>query len=156
SREVRAAARECLAWADEGVPFWQMALAYRHGDDYRPIVEAVFAEADIPVYMHEGSPVAERPLGRQTLNLLDLFDSDLSRRSVMDFLTDAHLPSALHEEFGGIPAARWDSISREAGIVGSRDQWTRRLQTLQEDLRGEEGDEEPAWVGERIADAQKL
>jgi len=64
AREVRAAARACLAWAAEGVPFWEMALAYRHGDAYRPLVEAAFAEANIPVYLHEGSPVAERPVGR--------------------------------------------------------------------------------------------
>src|SRR5262249_51271711 len=102
-------------------------------------------------------PVAERPLGRQTLGLLDLVESDLSRRSVMDFLTDARLPSQLHEEFGGIPAARWDSLSREAGIVGSAEQWAQRLRARQEDLRGEEGEgEPPAWVAERIEDAGTL
>ncbi|MBO0709151.1 MAG: hypothetical protein J2P44_12380, partial [Candidatus Dormibacteraeota bacterium] len=38
SREVRAAARACLGWAEEGVPFWEMAVAYRDGDTYRPLV----------------------------------------------------------------------------------------------------------------------
>jgi RecB family exonuclease len=157
AREVRAAARTCLVWAQEGVPFWHMAVAYRHGDDYRPLVEAVFAEADIPIYLHEGSPVAERPLGRQTLGLLALFDSDLSRRSVMDFLTDARLPSALHAEFGMIRAAKWDSLSREAGIVAGAEQWAARLRTRQEDLRGEEGEgEPPEWVAQRIEDAGTL
>ena len=74
SREVRAAARACLEWAREGVPFWDMAVAYRHGEAYLPLAEAVFVEAGIPVYLHEGSPLAERPLGRQTLGLLALFD----------------------------------------------------------------------------------
>ena len=67
SREVRAAARACLQWAREGQRFWEMAVAYRHGDAYRPLVESVFIEAGIPVYLHEGSPLAERPVGRQTL-----------------------------------------------------------------------------------------
>ena len=67
SREVRAAARACLQWAREGVPFWDMAVAYRHGEAYLPLAEAVFVEAGIPVYLHEGSPLAERPIGRQTL-----------------------------------------------------------------------------------------
>jgi ATP-dependent helicase/nuclease subunit B len=157
SREVRAAARACLAWAEEGVPFWDMALAYRQGDDYRPLIEAVFAEANIPVYMHEGSPVAERPLGRQALGLLALFESELSRRSVMDFLTDARLPNALHEEFDGIPATRWDSISREAGIVASAEQWAQRLRGRVEELRGEDEDKEPPeWIKQRIADAEQL
>src|SRR5450755_2887014 len=38
AREVRAAARACLAWAQDGVPFWEMAVAYRHGEAYRPLV----------------------------------------------------------------------------------------------------------------------
>jgi ATP-dependent helicase/nuclease subunit B len=158
AREVRAAARACLAWAADGVPFFEIAIAYRHGDAYRPLVESVFAEADIPVYLHEGSPVSERPLGRQTLALLELFDSDLSRRSVMDFLTDARLPKELRDEYeGGIPAARWDSVSREAGIVAGAGQWAARLRVREEELRGEEREDELSeWTKDRIADAQAL
>ena len=127
SREVRAAARACLEWAREGVPFWDMAVAYRHGEAYLPLAEAVFVEAGIPVYLHEGSPLAERPIGRQTLGLVALFDGELSRQAVMDFLTDAKFPDALHEEYGGIPASRWDSLSRHAGIVKGAEQWQRQL-----------------------------
>ncbi len=155
AREVRAAARACLAWAAEGVPFWDMAVAYRHGDAYRPLVEAVFIEADIPLYLHEGSPLAERPVGRQTLGLLDLYDTDLSRQSVMDFLTDARLPSELHEEFDGVPATRWDSISRQAGIVKGVDQWIQRLRVLRHDLPGDD-DDPPEWVRERMDDIDDL
>ena len=156
AREVRAAARACLAWAADGAPFWDMAVAYRHGEAYRPLVEAVFIEAGIPVYLHEGSPLAERPIGRQTLGLLDLYDTDFSRQSVMDFLTDARLPSELHEEFDGVAATRWDSISRQAGIVKGVDQWRQRLQVLGRDLAGPGDDDPPEWVHERIADAEAL
>ncbi len=107
-----------------------MAVAYRHGDAYLPLVEAVFVEAGIPVYLHEGSPLAERPLGRQTLGLLELFDGELSRQAVMDFLTDARFPEAMREEYGGIPASRWDSLSREAGIVKGAEQWPQRLEAV--------------------------
>jgi ATP-dependent helicase/nuclease subunit B len=153
SREVKAAARACLAWAADGIPFWDMAIAYRQGDAYRPLVEAVFAEAGIPVYIHEGSPVAERPLGRRTLALLDLYETDFSRQSVMDFLSDARLPSELHKEFDGIPAARWDSVSREAGIVGGAEQWASRLAALAGDLDREDA---AAWRRERGGDAARL
>jgi ATP-dependent helicase/nuclease subunit B len=152
SREVRAAARACLDWAREGVPFFEMAVAYRHGEAYLPLVEAVFVEAGVPVYLHEGSPLAERPLGRQTLGLLALFDSDLSRQSVMDLLTDAKLPDALHEEYGGrIPASRWDSLSRDAGIVAGPEQWQQRLAALETIEPGA-----PEWVAARAADAGRL
>ena len=157
AREVRAAARACLQWAKEGVRFWEMAVAYRHGEAYRPLVEAVFIEAGIPMYLHEGSPLAERPVGRQTLALLDLYESDYSRQSVMDFLTDARLPGELHEDFEGIPATRWDSVSRQAGIVAGVEQWAQRLRLLQEGLAGEdEAEDQPQWVADRIADAAKL
>ena len=45
----------------------------------------------------------------------------------MDFLTDARLPSELHDEYDGVPASRWDSVSRQAGIVAGADQWAQRL-----------------------------
>ena len=92
-------------------------------------------------------------MGRQALALLALYDSDFSRQTVMDFLTDARLPSALHDEFGGVPAARWDSISRQAGVVAGPDQWAQRLQTLQAELAGGGAEDQPDWVTERIADA---
>jgi CRISPR/Cas system-associated exonuclease Cas4 (RecB family) len=156
AREVRAAARACLAWAAEGMPFWEMAVAYRHGDAYRPLVEAVFIEAGIPLYLHEGSPLAERPVGRQTLALLGLYETDVSRQSVMDFLTDARLPDELHRDFDGVPATRWDSISRRAGIVTGVDQWASRLALLGAELAGDDDGEPPEWVKERIADVAAL
>ncbi|MGH3050510.1 MAG: PD-(D/E)XK nuclease family protein, partial [Gaiellaceae bacterium] len=147
----------CLALAQDGVGFWEMVVAYRHGEAYRPLVEAVFIEAGIPVYLHEGSPLAERPLGRQTLALLDLYESDFSRRSVVDFLTDARLPKELRDEFAGAPASRWDSVSRQAGVVAGAEQWAQRLAALQRELiGGGDQDDTPAWVGERAADAGEL
>jgi ATP-dependent helicase/nuclease subunit B len=154
AREVRAAARACLSWAQAGRPFWQMAVAYRHGDAYRPLIEAVFLEAGIPVYLHEGSPLAERPLGRRTLALLDLHDSELSRQSVMDFMTDARFPKPLRDEYGGIPASRWDSVSRQAGIVGGAEQWTSRLAALRNELEGAGAGAD--WSARRIADIDQL
>jgi ATP-dependent helicase/nuclease subunit B len=154
AREVRAAARACLSWAQAGRPFWQMAVAYRHGDAYRPLIEAVFLEAGIPVYLHEGSPLAERPLGRRTLALLDLFDSDLSRQSVMDFMTDARFPKPLRDEYGGIPASRWDSVSRQAGVVSGTDQWTSRLAALRDELGAAGAGAD--WSARRVADIDQL
>jgi RecB family exonuclease len=155
SREVRAAARACLEWAREGVPFWDMVIAYRHAEAYLPLVEAVFVEAGIPVYLHEGSPLAERPLGRQTLALLALFDSDLSRQSVMDFLTDARLPEALHKEYDGISTSRWDSLSRDVGIVRGAKQWLRRLAAVRAEADDDDG-AVPDWIKQRSEDASRL
>ena len=88
SREVREVARECLAWARDGIPFHEMAVVYRHADQYRSLIESVFGEAGIPLYLHEGTPMSERPLGRRAIALLDLVGAGFERRAVMDFLAD--------------------------------------------------------------------
>lgn len=140
TREAREVARTCLAWAREGIRFHEMAVVYRHQEAYRPVIESVFAEAKIPLYLHEGTPLMERPVGRRSLALLDLVGTELDRRAVMDFVTDARLPEATRNAYGGAPAARWDRLSRDAGIVGGREQWETRLTRLTEDLRADDRD----------------
>ena len=67
TREVREVARACMRWAEEGIRFHEMAIAYRNPEPYRSTIESVFSEAGIPVYLHEGTPLSERPLGRRAL-----------------------------------------------------------------------------------------
>ena len=75
----------------------------------------------------------------------------------MDFLTDARLPSELHERYDGVPAARWDSVSRQAGIIAGAGQWTERLTALAGELTGDgDGADPPEWVRERITDTEDL
>ena len=152
SREVREIARTCLAWAREGIKFHEMAIAYRNPDPYRSLIESAFREAKIPVYLHEGSPMAERPLGRRVLSLLDLMDSDLERRRVMDFVTDGRLPDETKERYENAVATRWDRTSREAGVVKGLDQWKRRLDTYKHEL--EESDQE--WKRARAPEVESL
>lgn len=156
--EAREAARACLAWAREGIPFREMAVSYRQADVYRPLVEAVFTEAGVPVYLDDGPPLAERPVGRRILALLDLIGTPLRRRDVMAFLSDGWMPKETRERFGGAPRARWDAISRRAGIVEGPEQWAQRLALFVAELRArDEGDEEPdPWRAGRIADAESL
>jgi len=126
-REARAAVRACLRWARDGVPFYDMAVVYRQADPYRHLLDAVLREAGVPFYLHEGTPLAERPLGRRALALLELMDGGLERSALMRFLADARLPDATWGRYGGAPVARWDVISRRAGVVRGRRQWDERL-----------------------------
>lgn len=155
--EVREAARTCLTWANDGIPFREMAISYRQAEVYRPLIEAVFAEAGIPVYLDDGPSLAERPLGRRVLALLDLIDSPLRRRDVMAFLSDGRMPKATRERFGGAPAARWDSSSRRAGVIEGLDQWRDRVSLLRESeaqAAAEEG--APEWLQRRVEDCDSL
>lgn len=150
-REVREAVRQAIAWADSGLGFHEIAIAYREAEVYRPIVEAVLNEARIPAYLHEGTPISERPLGRRVIALLDLLEGDLGRREVMDFLADARLPDATRERYE-VSAARWDQISKEAGVVNGLEDWTSRLAAHAAALR--EDDRE--WKRERADSVERL
>ena len=129
-REIREAARACLRWAAEGIAFHEMAIAYRQPEPYRGLIDEVFGQAKIPIYLHDGRPLIERPVGRSLAVLLSLIGSRLTRASVMEFLTEARLPQTTLELYGGFEPAAWDQISREAGIVEGRGQWTREAGTL--------------------------
>ena len=155
--EAREAARVCLDWARDGIRFREMAVTYRDAATYRPLVEAVFTEAGIPVYLDDGPSIAERPLGRRILALLDLIDSPLRRRDVMAFLTDGWLPKETRERYGDAPIGRWESASRRAGVVEGLDQWRARLGALIAREREEsEREGAPEWLAERVTRARHL
>lgn len=155
--ETRAAARACLAWAAAGIPFREMAVSYRQAEMYRPLIEAVFGEAGIPLYLDDGPSLAERPLGRRMLALLDLIDSPLRRREVMAFLSDGRMPRRTRERFGGAPAARWDSASRRAGVVEGLEQWRARVSLLRErEAASAAAAGAPEWLQRRLEDCGSL
>lgn len=155
--ETREAARTCLGWAREGIPFRDMVVGYREAEIYRPLIEAVFGEANIPVYLDDGPSLAERPLGRRILALLDLIDSSLRRRDVIGFLSDGSMPKATRERYGKAPVARWDSASRRAGVVQGIDQWRQRLSLLREtERKAAEEENAPEWVQQRVDDCDTL
>ena len=135
AREIREVARQCLAWAREGIAFHEMAVAYRHPDPYRSLIASTFNEARIPVYLHEGSPMSERPLGRRVIALLELVGGDLARRDVLDFLSDGRLPEQTRERFGEPSVSQWDRYSRRAGVVRGLGEWETRLARQIEALR---------------------
>jgi ATP-dependent helicase/nuclease subunit B len=155
--EVREAARTCLDWARDGILFREMAITYRDAPTYRPVVEAVFTEAGIPVYLDDGPSIAERPIGRRILALIDLIDSKLRRRDVLAFLTDGWLPKETRERYGDVAVSRWESASRRAGIAEGLDQWRARLTSLiareREDAAREDA---PEWLAARVTEAESL
>jgi RecB family exonuclease len=156
TREVAETVRTCLRWADDLIPFHEMAVVYRHGEPYRPLLEQAFREAGIPVYLHEGTPLTERPLGRRIAALLDLVDGDLERATVMTFLSDARLPSETWERYGKVSAAGWDTDSRRAGIVRGATQWDARLRSYHAELVTRHGEDPPAWLPERLGRIEVL
>ncbi|MEJ7784254.1 MAG: PD-(D/E)XK nuclease family protein [Solirubrobacteraceae bacterium] len=150
TREAGEAVRACVRWADTGIAFHEMAVVYRQSEPYRALLEAAFREAKIATYLHEGTPLTERPLGRRIAAMLDLVDGDLERPTVMAFLSDARLPHETWEHYGKVSPAGWDTLSRRAGIVRGAAQWDARLLAARAELEARHAEDPPAWLPERL------
>ena len=88
---------------------------------------------------------------------LDLVDSPLRRRDVIAFLSDGRMPRETRERFGGAPPARWDSISRRAGVVEGIEQWRSRLTSLRDREAASAAEEgAPEWLQRRVEDCDAL
>lgn len=147
-REVWEAARACAEWAAAGIPFHEMAVAYRNREPYHGLVEEIFREAGIPTYLHDGSLLSRHPLGRRILLLLHLArDGEFSRRHVMEFLTETRVAEEVRGTYPGFRPAEWEAYSREAGIVGGIEQWRERLARLAAEKREKAKDERFEWMG---------
>ena len=150
TREVQEAVAACVRWARSGVGFHEMAVVYRQSEPYRPLLEAAFREAGIATYLHEGTPLTERPLGRRIAALLDLVDGDLERATVMTFLADARLPAETWERYGRVSPTGWDTDSRRAGVVRGAAQWDSRLAAAAAELEARYTEDPPPWLPERL------
>jgi ATP-dependent helicase/nuclease subunit B len=160
--EVREAVRSCLEWAEEGIPFREMAITYRQADPYEAIVETVLREAGLPAYLHRGVSLAERPLGRRVLGLIDVVESvlgpGLGRAEVVALLSDGPLPQATREAVGRVPTGpRADKLTREAGVTSGITAWKARLDEAiaRAEARAARPDA-PSWAGNDPRDMRRL
>ena len=126
-QEVRWAIRHILRASQEGVPFHRMAVLYRKTDAYGVLVREEMELAGLPVAGPDTTPLAQRAAGRTLLGLLRLSTGELSRDDVMAWLTSCPIRSPGRPRHGVVDPARWDTISRNAGIVRGLDQWRDRL-----------------------------
>jgi RecB family exonuclease len=155
-REVWEAARACQRWAREGIAFHEMAVAYRNREPYRALIDEIFREAGVEAYVHDGRPLAEHPLGRRLMALLDLAASaEFSRQQVMEFIAETELPYATRTDarYGRISPALWDAYTRDAGVVAGIAQWRERLTRVAGERKAEataEGNEWKAEAARRI------
>lgn len=83
-REVRAALRRVRALLNGGSAPEQVALLYRTGDAYVPLLREVAAEYDLPLAIYEGLPLAEAPPVVTFLKMLRLPLTDYPRRELVE------------------------------------------------------------------------
>jgi RecB family exonuclease len=127
--EVRTVVRLILDAAATGTPLYRAGVLYPSADSYAPLLLEQFAAAGIPVNGPAVRPLAASMAGRVLLRMLELPDEDFRREAVMEWLTSGPIVETQHGDAAGrrVPAARWDEISRDAGVVKGLAQWRTRL-----------------------------
>ncbi len=122
--EVRAVVRRVVAAAEAGRPLHELAVLYRLDEPYARLVPEQLAAAGIEWNGPSPRRLAECVVARVLLGVLHLADDDLARDDVAAWLASG----PIRDERGQrVPAARWDVVSREAGVVRGADQWADRL-----------------------------
>jgi ATP-dependent helicase/nuclease subunit B len=87
-REVRAALRYARQLLSAGSQPEQIAVLYRDGATYGPLLREVAAEYDLPLALYEGQALAEAPPVVALRNLLALPETNYSRRALVECWRD--------------------------------------------------------------------
>ena len=151
--EVRAVARELDERAHRGEALGRVAVLYRIAEPYARLVPEVLDAAAIPWTGAQPRRVADSAAGRILLGLLALPDDDLARDDVAAWLTSGPVvdPATGHR----VNAARWDVLSRQAGVVRGAEQWDARLtrswEAVDDELKSARAELESSdWQLERL------
>lgn len=157
--EVRAAVRAVVEAARAGTPLDRMAVLHPAPDPYARLLHEHLAAAGVTVNGPSPIPLGARAAGRILTGLLALPEQRWSRQAVLDWLATA----PVRHQGRPVPVAAWERASRDAGVVGGRDQWEQRLtaeaeareaRALQADVDGDHGS--AARQRRRAAHAREL
>lgn len=128
--EVRGVVRGVLDAMRSGIPAERIAVLYASDEPYARLLHE---HLDLAGIVHNGASVrtlAESVLGRALLQLLSLGDERFRRDQLFAFLASAPVLDGRRR----VPAADWERLSRDAGVVGGLDEWDDRLARYCDDL----------------------
>lgn len=149
--EVRHAIRCVVDAARDGVAFARMAILWPTDRPYARLVEHHLTDSEIPWNGRPGTAAAERLVPRFLLDLLDVDRRGLRRRDLFDLLADLPMRTTAGAP---VPIARWERVSREAGVTRD-DEWGTRLGAYAARQRARDAELE-ADVSYRADDAESL
>ncbi len=154
--EVRCVVRLVVA-ALRRTPARRLAVLYGNPRPYARLLHEHLAAAGITVNGPGVRTAAERTIPRAFMQLLALGDNAFSRAGVFAVLAGAPVRdgSGVRDESGVgdgrgrlVPTARWERISRTAGVVAGGD-WTMRLERLAQEQRARAEEERGEAEGGR-------
>ncbi len=151
--EVRAALRAVIDAVRTGTRLDRIALVFADPEPYARLAHDQLTAAGLAVNGIAVMPLNARVAGRTLLGLLALAegsDGGFRRDELFAWLGGARI----HHDGRWAPISAWERLSRDAGIVGGRQQWDRQLTRLAEerDTQAEqyaENPEAPQWRIER-------
>lgn len=152
--EVRAAVRNVMQWAQDGIRLGRMAILYGNADPYARLVQAQLAAAGVAFTATPVRSFSDLLFGRTLRALLALPDKGFRRPDVLAVLAEAPILDGDRP----VPARAWEQLSRDAGVVGG-DDWAQRLPLLAANLRqradAAEADGEISRADYRRRDAER-
>jgi ATP-dependent helicase/nuclease subunit B len=131
--EVREVLRLVVAHGSQGTPLHRIAVLYRLDEPYARLAQEVLEAAGLPWNGSSSRRLADSVAGRVLLGALELAETMLARDKVAAWLASGPV---LDPNTGRpVPAYRWDTISRRAGVVSGPSQWRDRLAAFASETR---------------------
>ena len=124
--EVKEITRQIVGLARDGARFPRIAVLFED-EAYADRISESLMRAGIPISGPDRSALRDTPVGRFVIGLLNVFANDFDRNEVTSWFSSSPVidPGTGHQ----IPGARWDAISRAAGVTRSvGDSWRPRLE----------------------------
>ncbi len=125
SAEVTETGRRIKDLLLEGRKADDIVVIVRSPARYAPLFEEVFREQGIPFTIGKHKRLAEIPVVRSILHLLEIPGDGFSRHAVMRFLGSPYAGALI----GEFDAAAVDEVSREAQVVAGADSWRGRIRS---------------------------
>lgn len=150
NEEVRWAIRHIAQCAENGIPFHRMALLYRNLTPYGELIKSQLQLAQIPATGTDPVSLRDSAAGKILLYLIDVFESDFARESIMRWIAEAPVHTGKDTELASRETALWEEVSGRAGIIRGAGQWSRRLEHfcagIKQKLKSEQPHEEDGGV----------
>ncbi len=135
--EVRWVLRHIVQQAEAGLPFHRMAVLYRQSDPYASLIPVQLRLTGIPVAGPDYGKLRDTPAGKLLLGLFQIFQDDFSRESLMHWLAEAPVKVSDEQGLASAELARWEVISRKAGVVKGVAQWQERVGRFRDSTKRE-------------------
>ncbi len=146
--EVRAGLRSIVGEVRAGTPLDRTALLFADPEPYARIAHEQLRAAGLALNGTAVMPLTARVAGRTLLGLLSLADGGFRRDEVFAWMAGARI----HHGGRWAPVAAWERASRDAGVVGGRDQWDRLLARVADEFESEAELDERASRRANVAD----